>query len=207
MVEEDQIARWILGLGANELGDVQTSKLLESSRLAWPRVLAHTRKQLARQQLSPQEINSVAFEIWEIVLRSVWKTIQRRPANGTEIANLENYLIGAFHHRLNRHLKLRRRHAGIIQFLPPDELAELGNRKHSGRNQASRTEERIQLREVYAMIDDNARKAVIARLYGFSWSEIAQTFEIEEQNLIMRVQYAIRKVRQKLTKTRSATTK
>jgi DNA-directed RNA polymerase specialized sigma24 family protein len=207
MVEEDQIARWILGLGSNDLADAQTSKLLKSSRLAWPRVLAHTRKELAGQQLSPQEINSVAFEIWEVVLRSVWKTIQRRPANETEIANLENYLIGAFHHRLNRHLKLRRRNAGMIQFLPPEDLAELGNTKQSSRNQATLTEDRIQLREVYAMIDDNARKAVIARLYGFSWSDIAKTFEMEEQNLIMRVQYAIRKVRQKLTKTRTATTK
>jgi DNA-directed RNA polymerase specialized sigma24 family protein len=60
----------------------------------------------------------------------------------------------------------------------------------------------IQMEKVYASLDDNIRRVLIARIYGFSWGEIAQHFQIEEQNLVMRVRYAIRKIRESFIKKR-----
>ena len=44
------------------------------------------------------------------------------------------------------------------------------------------------------MMDDCVKNAVIARLYGYSWSEIAKALQVKEQNLLM--QYAFGKIRE-----------
>jgi DNA-directed RNA polymerase specialized sigma24 family protein len=63
-------------------------------------------------------------------------------------------------------------------------------------NHGTRIQQRIQLTQAYEMMDDCVKKAVIARLYGYSWSEIAKMSQLKEQNLVMRVQYAFRKIRE-----------
>jgi len=198
VLEQDQLAQWVVGPlteNTNEKG----KELVEASRRAWPRVLAHTRRELSHRELIGPEITSLALEIWEAVLRSVWRTLQRSH-RAAGIRDLENYLIGAFHHRLNRRLQRMRCRDAVLEFLPPEKLVEIPSPETVDEQQAVRTHRRIQLDQVYAMMDENIRKAMIARAYGFSWSEIAKTFQIEEQNLIMRVQYALRKVREKLSR-------
>jgi DNA-directed RNA polymerase specialized sigma24 family protein len=200
MLEQDQIARWIVGLAPQEQGSEQAQGFIRASQQVWPRVLAHARRELSDKHLSGTEITSFVLEIWEQVLRSVWKTLQRANT-AADIKNLENYLIGTFHHRLNRNLKHRRIQDNLLAFLPPEELSEFPSRDQRG-DWATQTERTVQLNQVYAMMDDNIRRAVIAKVYGFSWAEIAKTFRIDEQNLIMRVQYAFRKIRAKLDRHR-----
>jgi len=200
MLEQDQITRWVVGLADGGQADEPTSKFLVSSSLAWPRVLAHVRNELSHKGLNSDEVTSLALEIWEKTLRSVWMTWQLRPSWAGRILNLENYLIGAFHHRLNRHLKQKRRRDSIVEFRPPEELVQIKDAGNVDEDYALRIHHGIQLEQVYAGMNQNMRRALIARLYGFSWAEIAEKLHIGEQNLIMRVQYAIRKARGRLTR-------
>lgn len=199
MLEQDQVTRWVIGLADGDQADEQTSKFLVSSSLAWPHVLARTRNEVSHQGLNSDEVTSLALEIWEKTLRSVWTTWQQRPSWAGRIQNLENYLIGAFHHRLNRHLKQKRHRDSIVEFRPLEELVEMRGAGNVDEDCAPRIHRGIQLEQAYAGMNQNMRRALIARLYGFSWSEIAAKLQIGEQNLIMRVQYAIRKARGRFT--------
>ena len=203
MVEQEQIARWIIGLAANETADAKATEFLAAVRLGWPRVLAHARRELAGRNLSSNEITSVTFEVWEEVLRSVWNTLCRPTDTAREIHNLENYLIGIFHHRFNRRLKYKRSRDAILEFLPPEKFEALTCTASIDDTYAARMHQSIQMDQVYDQLDEKIRKALVARIYGFSWGEIARHFEIEEQNLVMRVRYAIRKVRENFTRKRS----
>jgi DNA-directed RNA polymerase specialized sigma24 family protein len=194
MLEQDQLANWIVGLASGDAADEKAEAFIRASQQAWPRVLAHTRRELSNQRLSTAEIVSLALEVWEVVLQSIWKTLGR--ANGvSEIRDLENYLIGTFHHRLNRELEKVRLRGAILEFLAPEKLAELTGQGCTDTDYSARIDKEIQLKQVYAMMDDCVRRAMVARAYGFSWSEIATTLQVGEHNLIMRVQYAIRKIR------------
>jgi RNA polymerase sigma factor (sigma-70 family) len=195
MVEQDQLARWIVGSAAEGLTNESTRRFVAASQAAWPRALSQTRRELGNQRLSRAEVESLALEIWELVLRAVWRTWQGRE---DAIKDPENYLIAAFCHRLNRRLKQKRRRDAVLEFLPPEELIEVSGRDNSESDHEAQIHQSIQLEQVYAMMDERTRKAFIARVYGFKWAEIAETFAIQEQNLIMRLQYAIRKIRGKL---------
>src|SRR5579859_5891388 len=202
MVEEEQVARWVIGLEQGAEADDQAQQFLDAARLAWPHVLAHTRRELAGRRLSSSEITSATFEVREDVLRSVWNTLRRKPEAALQIRSMDNYLVGIFHHRLNRRLKYGKSRDAVIEFLPPEDLESLRALRGADNGYATRLHQNIQMEKVYAQLDDKMRKALIARIYGFSWGEIAQHFQIEEQNLIMRVRYAIRKVKESLTKKR-----
>lgn len=199
MVEDEQIARWIIGLENGDLADEQAQQFLDAARLAWPHVLAHTRRELAGRRLSSGEITSATFEIWEEVLRSVWNTLRRKPDAALQIRSMENYLVGIFHHRLNRRLKHKRSIDAVFEFLPPEDLESLKS-VEIDEGYSTRLHQNIQMDRVYAQLDEKVRNALIARIYGFSWGEIAQHFQIKEQNLIMRVRYAIRKVSESMTR-------
>ena len=47
MLEQEQVARWIIGLAMGEEADELAQQFLEAACLAWPRVLAHARRELA----------------------------------------------------------------------------------------------------------------------------------------------------------------
>jgi len=194
MIEQEQLAKCIIGHEAKDAPDEQVSEFLAAANLAWPRVVAHTRRELAHHGLSANELTSLTTEIWETTIRSIWKTLGRRAQGVYEIGDLQNYLIGTFHRRLNRHLKRKRLNENLLDFLPPDELGELPSSNNV--DYGIRIQQRIQLAQAYEMMDDCVKKAVIARLYGYSWAEIAKTSQLKEQNLIMRVQYAFRKIRE-----------
>jgi DNA-directed RNA polymerase specialized sigma24 family protein len=200
MVEEEQVARWIIGLAEEDEADDHTQQFLDAARLAWPHVLAHTRRKLSGRGLTSSEVTSATFEIWEEVLRSVWGTLRRHPDAVLKIRSMENYLIGVFHHRLNRRLKYGRLNDAVIEFLPPDELAARERVEHADQEQLAHLNRRLQMEKVYAQLDDKMKKALVARIYGFSWGEIAEHFQIEEKNLIMRVRYAVRRVRERLSR-------
>lgn len=202
MMEHDEVARWILGLAPEDKPDLRTATFLAGAAAVWPRVLSYSKREMSCQHLNRAEITSLAFEIWERVLRSVWKTFQADDDSAARIENLEHYLFGAFRHRLNRHLKQRRQYDSILDFRAPEDLEVLQLPGSVDDHAAIRLDTEIQLEQVYAIVGKDIRRAMIARIYGYSWAEIAGTMGTEEQNLIMRVQYAIRKFRSKLARAR-----
>ena len=81
----------------------EISELIVVARRLWPSVQAHAYREQPGK--SSDEALAFASEVWEGVLRSVAKTIQRSNGKNWRIKNMEAYLFGAFHHRFNRALK------------------------------------------------------------------------------------------------------
>jgi len=94
----------------------EISELIVVARRLWPRVQAHAHREQPGK--SSDEALDFASEVWEGVLRSVAKTIQRSNGRNWRIKNMEAYLFGAFHHRFNRALKKERRRLQMMQHLP-----------------------------------------------------------------------------------------
>jgi len=200
MLDHAVVTKWAVGLAVLKEADIQSERFFSAAQLAWPRVLACTRRSVSNRQLSAAEVTSLTLEIWETALRSVWKTLQEIPDGEAKIENLSSYLIGAFHHRLNQHLRKDKHREAVLEFVPPEELSELEKPATPEDDSEVRMYRKIQLMEVFTAMDELVRRALIARTHGFSWREIAHQMDIDEQNLIMRVQYAIRKMRNKFAK-------
>src|SRR5258708_6356911 len=92
--------------------------LLAAAGQAWTHVLAHARRKLGEKGLL-SDSTVFAAEVWERVLTAVSKKRQRRPEHQLEIANLETYLTGIFHHRFNRLLEREQRRLSTIELSPP----------------------------------------------------------------------------------------
>ena len=90
---------WVLSsfIPPNAAPQHEISELIVVARRLWPRVQAHA----YREQPGKSSDEAIAFasEVWEGVLRSVAKTIQRYNGRNWRIKNMEAYLFGAFHHR------------------------------------------------------------------------------------------------------------
>jgi DNA-directed RNA polymerase specialized sigma24 family protein len=201
MVDQEAVANWVVNLAVLQNTEAQSERFAEAARLAWPRVIACTRRSVSNRQITSAEATSLALEIWEATLRSVWNTLQQDPEGEARIENLTNYLIGAFHHRLNQQLKRDKQRDSVIEFMPPEELMVLERPGTASNDCEFDLYRKIQLTELYTAMDEHVRQALIARSHGFSWREIAMEMGIDQQNLIMRVQYAIRKMRVKFGRT------
>src|ERR1035437_2574842 len=81
----------------------EISELIVVARRLWPSVQAHAYREQPGK--GPDEALAFASEVWEGVLRSIAKTIQRSNGKNWRIKNMEAYLFGAFHHRFNRALR------------------------------------------------------------------------------------------------------
>ncbi len=200
MLDQEVVAKWVVDLAVLPSTEVQSERFAEAAQLAWPRVLACTRRSVSNRQITSAEAASLALEIWTATLRSVWNTLRQDPEGESRIENLINYLIGAFHHRLNQHLKRGKQRDAVLEFMDPDELIGLERPGTCYKDPELDLYRKIQLTELYSAMDEHARQALIARGHGFSWREIATEMGMGEQNLIMRVQYAIRKMRTKFSR-------
>src|SRR5271165_4988899 len=165
-----------------------------ASRL-WPRVQAHTRRELANRH--SDDSVALAAEVWEGVLQSVSKTLQRRNGKGLGIVDLEAYLFGVFHHRFNRALKKERRRHETIELVPSSrDLEQLPGARDL---KSSRDlEHSIQVGEVVQNMDDWTRRAWAAKVYGYTWREIAEHMGLNEQQAKLRFAYAVRKLAARL---------
>lgn len=200
MIDEEVVANWVANLAVLQNTEAQSERFAEAARVAWPRVITCTRRSVSNRQITSAEATSLALEIWEVTLRSVWNTLQQDPDGEARIDNLTNYLIGAFHHRLNQRLRKDKQRDAVIEFMPLEELMVLEKPGTASSDSEFDLYRKIQLTELYTAMDEHVRQALIARTHGFSWCEIATEMGVNEQNLIMRVQYAIRKVRNKFTR-------
>ena len=170
--------------------------LLAAARAAWPRVLAHARLEL-RSKNSEAETEALAAEVWESVLKSVVKALQRKRDNGSQIANLEGYLFASFHHRFNRFLKSEQRRDDAVELVASsvdfDQIASAHDTRW-----ASELETAIAIKEVIRHMDGWTRKIWQARQYGYSWKEISMWLGVTEQQAKMKFRYGLGKTRQSL---------
>lgn len=170
-------------------------ELTEIAKRLWPRVRAHARKQLAHQHSDDSE--TLAAEVWESVLRSVSKTLARHPETTSTVLNLESYLFGAFLHRFNRALKRERRRQETIE--PVASTSEL-ERLPEARDwkSADDMERSLQVQEVMDSMDPWTRRVFAARLYGYTWKEIAERHDLSESTAKLRFRYALRRLATRL---------
>ena len=170
--------------------------LQNAAREAWPHVLAHARRELAKMGLGLDE-TAIAGEVWEGVVKAVSRALKRRGASTEVIEDLPSYLIRAFHHRLNRSLRRERRRLRAIRYVPS--VADL-DRMASARDTrwVSDLERAITAKEIIAHMDDWTRKVWAARQYGYSWKEIAKRLGLPEQQVKMRFRRGLEKTKKLL---------
>src|SRR5258708_40209774 len=94
-------ADWVMSpfILPNGNSRVEIMELADAARRLWPGVQAHARKEQPGK--SSDEAIALATEVWEGVLQSVAKTLQRSDGRRAQIESLDAYLFGVFHHRLN----------------------------------------------------------------------------------------------------------
>jgi hypothetical protein len=80
MEKPDPYGEWVLQRSKEAKGGIPhpvDEQLLAAARAAWPRVLAHAKRELA-QKNSATETEALAAEVWEGVLKSVSKALQKK---------------------------------------------------------------------------------------------------------------------------------
>jgi RNA polymerase sigma factor (sigma-70 family) len=185
---------WVLSSFILSGGDSRDDimELAEAARRLWPGVQAHARKEQPGKSFD--EVIALATEVWEGVLQSVAKTLQRSCGKRAQIESLDAYLFGVFHHRFNRALRQDRRKRELLRSLPSN--GDLGRLRQAHDSEAQRVLERsIQVQEAVRRMDDWTRKVWAARQYGYSWREIAEHFDLTEPQAKLRFGYAIGKLR------------
>ena len=185
---------WVLSAFCSSLGHPgqKTTELLEAARRLWPSIQAHACKE--RSGKSREDALALATEVWEGVLQSVAKSLQRASGKRPAIRDLDAYLFGAFHHRFNRALLRERRTQEPLEPLPSND--DLGRVRHVHSSEVQRIlEQQIQVREAIEKMDDWTRKVWAARQYGYSWREIADYFGLTEPQVKLRFRYAINRLR------------
>src|SRR5260370_17257498 len=104
MEKRDPDREWVV-LGTKEgpggPGLAIDEELLIAARAAWPRVLAHVRRELFDKELGPER-TAMAANIWDRVLQSVARTRQRNKKHRPPISDLESSLTPVFHHPFNK---------------------------------------------------------------------------------------------------------
>jgi RNA polymerase sigma factor (sigma-70 family) len=185
---------WVLSsfIPSNGNSRDEIMELADAARRLWPGVQAHARKEQPGKSLD--EALALATEVWEGVLQSVAKTLQRSNGRRAQIESLDAYLFGAFHHRFNRALRKDRRRREMLRSLPSNsDISRLRQAHHS---EVQRTlEQSLQVQEAVRRMDDWTRKVWAARQYGYSWREIAEYFDLTEPQAKLRFRYAIGKLR------------
>ena len=196
MPTPDLNPEWVLSKNSQEerTPPLDTELTAAATRL-WPRVHAHARRELASRNFD--DGIALATEVWESVLQSVARTVQRRNGGSPGIVDLDAYLFGAFHHRFNRALKKERRRQEKIELLPSTH--ELEQLPSAWDTKSSRDlEKSIQVNEIVQNMDDWTRRAWIAKQYGYSWREIAEHAGLSEKTAKARFHNALRKLATRL---------
>ncbi len=188
---------WVLSRFISPVGAAQDeiSELVIVARRLWPRIQLHALREHAEK--NSDEALVLATEVWEGVLQSVAKTVQRSNRRDWRIRNTEAYLFGAFHHRFSRALKKERRQREIIQHLPSSCDLERLRQAHDSKV-VHDLEQSIEVNEAVRRMDDWTRKVWAARQYGYSWKEIAVHLSLTEPQAKLRFRYAIGKLRARL---------
>lgn len=191
MPNSESDPQWILPEGQPKDDD----ELRAAASRLWPRVQAHVRHKLANKD--PDESTLLATQVWEAVLRSVSKTLRRHSEIRSRIADLDAYLFGIFLHRFNRALKReRRREQTIALVASTGELEQLpGARDWKSARELERS---LELQEAIENMDGWTREVFTARVYGYTWREIAKLYGLKENQAKLRFRQALLRLADRL---------
>jgi len=201
MEKADPYGEWVLRKIQRETAgnpDPLPEEVLTAARVAWPRVVAHAARELEREG-SKRESEALAADIWEAVLRSVSKALQRKGEYRSFVGDFESYLLAAFHHRFHRFLKTEHKRREMFQSAPEDldfDLIESA----PDEGWVEELEQAITIRQITDHMDGWTKKVWQARQYGYSWKEIAARLGISEPQAKMRFQYGLEKTRQSIVR-------
>lgn len=186
---------WVLS-GANPRLDSATeSELSKAAQSAWPKALAHVRQVQSRNPFDDDGI--LVAEVWESVLQSVSRTLDRMNGRRGEIEDLEAYLLGSFYHRLRRALKKDQRRKEMIHLVSSaQELEVLGKTSHADQHHIEGT---LHAQEILDRMDDWSRKVWIAREYGYTWKHIGRVLGIPGDSVMLRFRRRMKNLRARLS--------
>jgi DNA-directed RNA polymerase specialized sigma24 family protein len=186
---------WVLS-GPNPRSDSATeSELSKAARSAWPKALAHVRQVHPRNPFDDDGI--LVAEVWESVLQSVSRTLDRTNGRRGEIRDLEAYLLGSFYHRLRRALKKEQRREEMIHLVSSaQELDLLGRTSHAEQHDLEST---LHAREILDRMDAWSRKVWVAREYGYSWKHIGRVLGIPGDSVMLRFRRRMKILRARLS--------
>ncbi|MDQ1387603.1 MAG: hypothetical protein QOF56_1057 [Acidobacteriaceae bacterium] len=186
---------WVLS-GANPRSEsASESELLKAARSAWPKALAHVRQVQSQNPLDDGGI--LVAEVWESVLQSVSRTLDRMNGRRGEIGDLEAYLLGSFYHRLRRALKKEQRREETIQLVSSvQELELLGRASHAEEYDIERT---LYAQEILDRMDAWSRKIWVAREYGYTWKHIGRVLGIPGDSVMLRFRRRMKILRARLS--------
>jgi hypothetical protein len=136
--------------------------------MVWPRVEGLVASELKREG-SIREAEALAAEIWEGVLRSVVKVVQRNGSFASVIRDPESYLLVAFQHRFRRLQKAEQGRRD--RFQPASLNLDLGLIEGAqDTTWVLELEHAITVRQITDRMDPWTKKAWQARQFGYSWS-------------------------------------
>ena len=162
-------------------------RLLQAARKAWPSALSY-----ARTEDVPDCV-CLATEVWEELLRSVLRTMQRL-GDLHHVTNLESYLIGGFRHRFQRELLKEKRHRQKL--LPSESVEQL---ETMGRIQdwlpVERMERGLLVQQIVDLMDPWTRRVWSYIKYGYSIKEISRHLGLTEYQVEFRYRRRLARLR------------
>lgn len=201
MGKPDPYGEWVLQKIQEDASEDATSlppTLIAAARATWPRVVAHVARELQHEG-SIRESEALAADIWEAVLRSVCKALQRKAEYASSIGDLESYLVAAFHHRFHRFLKTEQKRRGLFEPVPEGLDLELIESAQDT-EWVAELERTITVKQILSRMDGWTRKVWQARQYGYSWREISVWSGVSEQAAKKRFEYGLEKTRRNIVR-------
>ena len=185
---------WVLSGAHPRLDPATESELSKAARSAWPKALAHVRQVQSRDPFDDDGI--LVAEVWESVLQSVLKTLDRMNGRRGEIGDLEAYLLGSFYHRLGRALKKEERREEMIHLVSSAQELELLDK--TSRVVQDNIEGKVHAQEILDRMDEWSRKVWIAREYGYTWKQIGDVLGTPGDSVMLRFRRRMKILRERL---------
>ena len=201
MEKPDPYADWVLFPAKNDETKSTAppdDELISAAREAWPHVVAHAHKEYRQRSLG-SDSTSLAAQIWEGVLRSVSRARHRGRDHRPRIADLESYLIGAFHRRFNKALLREEKRLETIELVSSSvDLERIETAQDA--SWVEELERAITIREITDRMDGWTKKVWQARQYGYSWKEISVFLGMNEPAAKKKFEYGLEKLRQRIVR-------
>jgi hypothetical protein len=186
---------WVLSGAHARLDPATESELSKAARSAWPKALAHVRQVQSRDPFDDDGI--LVAEVWESVLQSVSKTLDRMNGRRGEIKDLEAYLLGSFYHRLGRALKKEERREEMIHLVSSAQELEVLAKTSDAKQH--HIEDAAHAREILDRMDKWTREVWVAREYGYSWKQIGHVYGMSGLSAMLRFRRRMKILRERLS--------
>jgi hypothetical protein len=183
---------WILEEMYTNAAESERIFLRECARRLWPGLKVFARRAMTAE-VSKEEKDNFSAEIWQEVLVLTAKTLSesKRP-----ILSLEAYLSSSFRYRFLRQARQEKKLRERIQFLPPEELAELEDtRIHHAR---ITIDDRLQVEQIIQYMDEWTLTVWNLLLYEMSWKEVGKAINMGPEQAKQKFRYELKKIRDRM---------